>query len=199
MPRLILRVGMARMVSATQRVRRPTGPVDRLRSWLRLEVLEGRCLPSTVTNLNDGGPGSLRDAIATTPFGGTVDFQPGLSGTITLTTGELDIFSNLTISGPGAHVIAVSGNHASRVFYTAATVAMSGLTVTNGNSLDSGGGIYNASVLNLADCNINGNTARGPGSNGGGGIFNAGLLTITNSDVSDNSVPYRESMPLFCV
>ncbi len=34
-----------------------------------------------MTNLNDAGSGSLRDAIASTPTGGTVDFQPGLTGT----------------------------------------------------------------------------------------------------------------------
>src|SRR5262249_15453 len=59
----------------------------RARCRLRLEVLEGRCLPSTVTNLNDAGAGSLRQAILDTPAGGTVDFQPGLAGTITLTSG----------------------------------------------------------------------------------------------------------------
>jgi hypothetical protein len=41
----------------------------------RLERLEDRCLPSTVTNLNDAGPGSLRQAILDTPGGGTVNFQ----------------------------------------------------------------------------------------------------------------------------
>lgn len=80
-----------------------------------LELLEAHFLPSSVTNLSDGDPGSLRDAIATTPAGGTAAFQPGLSGTITLTTGELDINKDLTIDGPGSDVISVSGNHASRV------------------------------------------------------------------------------------
>jgi hypothetical protein len=35
---------------------------------------------TTVMNLNDGGQDSLRDAIANTPSGGTVDFAPGLTG-----------------------------------------------------------------------------------------------------------------------
>jgi hypothetical protein len=72
---------------------------------LSLEWLEARCLPSTVTTLSDHDPGSLRDAVATTPSGGTVDFQPGLNGTITLTMGELAINKDLTIDGPGASVI----------------------------------------------------------------------------------------------
>jgi hypothetical protein len=41
-----------------------------------------------VTSLTDSGPGSLREAIAYTASGGTVDFQPGLRGTITLTSGR---------------------------------------------------------------------------------------------------------------
>src|SRR5262249_60735714 len=117
------------------------------RSNPHLEVLEGRCLPSTVTNLTDHDPGSLRDAIATTPSGGTVDFQAGLSGTITLTTGELAITKNLTIAGPGADVITVSGNTASRVFDIGATftVDISGLTIADGSVTGAnGGGILNA-------------------------------------------------------
>jgi hypothetical protein len=87
-------------------------------------LLESRCLPSTVTNLTDHDPGSLRDAIATTPDGGAVDFQAGLNGNITLTTGELAIGKDLTIEGPGTNVITVSGNHGSRVFNIGAVSAI---------------------------------------------------------------------------
>src|SRR5438309_10133958 len=81
-----------------------------------LESLESRCLPSTVTNLTDHDPGSLRDALATTPQGGIVDFQPGLSGTITLTSATLALTQDLTIAGLGAGLITVSGNHTFQVF-----------------------------------------------------------------------------------
>jgi hypothetical protein len=108
----------------------------RQRCRVTLETLEVRTVPSTVMNLNDSGTGSLRDAIANTAAGGTVDFQPGLTGTIILTSGELDIAEDLTITGPGAGVITVSGNNASRVFDIAAenTVTISGLTVADGMS-----------------------------------------------------------------
>src|SRR5262249_21152998 len=79
---------------ASQRGRLPA-PSARRRACLHLEALEDRCVPSTVTNLSDHDPGSLRDALATTPAGGTVNFQPGLTGAITLTTGELAITKNL--------------------------------------------------------------------------------------------------------
>jgi hypothetical protein len=82
------------------------------RTRLFLEVLEARCLLTTVINLNNAGAGSLRQAILDTAAGGTVDFQNGLTGTIPLTTGQLLINKNLTIAGPGANIITVSGNRA---------------------------------------------------------------------------------------
>ncbi len=51
----------------------------------RVESLEDRTVLTTVTNLDDAGAGSLRDAIAITAAGDTVDFADGLTGTITLT------------------------------------------------------------------------------------------------------------------
>ena len=57
-----------------------------------MEALERRVLFSvyTVTNLNDSGPGLLRDAITQAnlhPGANTVTFASGLNGSITLTTG----------------------------------------------------------------------------------------------------------------
>ena len=70
----------------------------------------------TVTNTADSGPGSLRDAIATAAPGDTINFSVQTPVPITLTSGELLINKNLTISGPGASSLAISGNNASRVF-----------------------------------------------------------------------------------
>jgi hypothetical protein len=86
-----------------------------------------------VTTTADNGPGSLRDAIAITPPEGTVYFESGLSGTITLTSGTLTIGEDLTIAGPGDGVITVSGNNTFQVFNiaSAVTVTISGLTVAN--------------------------------------------------------------------
>src|SRR5215217_6137645 len=95
--------------------RRPT------RRCLPLEQLEGRLVLSAfhVTTLADGVAGSLRAAItqANAHAGpDIIDFQPGLTGTIALTGGELDIIDDVNINGPGADRLTVSGNHASRVF-----------------------------------------------------------------------------------
>src|SRR5438094_630357 len=99
---------------------RPSHPEARgNRHRLLLEVLEDRTVPSTVTNLADSGSGSLRDAIVAAnahPGADTIDFAPGLQGTIALTSGELLITESVAIHGPGASRLAVSGNDASRVF-----------------------------------------------------------------------------------
>jgi hypothetical protein len=190
-----LRRPLKRLAAALHRGRRSAAPSNHHRCRLVLESLEGRWVRSTVLNLNDAGAGSLRQAILDTPPGGTVDFQPGLSGTITLTSGELLINKDLTIAGPGADVLTVSGNHASRVFDIDATftVPISGLTITQGvaRSLSSpvGGGILNAGILTLSRCTLSGSFALGTGISPGrgGGISNSGTLTVMDSTISGNT------------
>src|SRR5262245_41155114 len=179
--------------------RRPKSPCrggrpheGRRRCRPRLEALEDRRLPATVTTLLDNVPGSLREAIALTEPGGTVDFAPGLSGTITLTAGQLTIAKDLTIAGPGAGVLTVSGNNASRVFEvtSAVTVALSGLTIAFGlgDGLH-GGGILNAGTLAVTASTLSSNSVFGAA---GGGIYNSGgTLTITASTLSGNSAGFR--------
>jgi hypothetical protein len=141
----------------------------------------------TVSNLNDSGAGSLRQAIIdsnTNPGADTIDFQAGLSGTIPLASELPLITGDLTISGPGASVMAVSGNSFLPVFtIQLATVSISGLTITNGKA-SFGAGIFN----NGGILTITGSTFSGNASSSGGGIFNnAGILTITSSTFSGNS------------
>ena len=170
-------------------------------------LLAGSAVANTVpvTNLNDSGPGSLRQVITEVAPGGTVDLT-GLAGTIALTSGELDIGSDLTITGPGAKILAISGNNSSRVFNVSANVNISGLTITaglvigNNSSGESnggdgqGGGILNSDNLTLNNCVISGNSVFGGESlsgNGGdcdgGGIYNEGTLSLSDCTVCGNS------------
>lgn len=148
----------------------------------------------TVTNLADAGAGSLRQAItdANTAAGADIiQFQAGLTGTVTLATGQLEITDTVTIQGPGAAILAVSGNNASRVFYlyngsATVDVTISGLTV-RGGAANLGAGIVNFDEnLTLDGVVVTGNAATGDG----GGIWSDGFshtLTLRNSTVSGNT------------
>jgi len=61
----------------------------------------GAAATNTVTNLADNGPGTLRQLIADASPGDTIDFA--VTGTITLTSGELVIHTNLTIERPAPY------------------------------------------------------------------------------------------------
>ncbi len=140
-----------------------------------------------VTNTNDSGAGSLRQAILDADASNTGDsivFQSGVTGTITLTSGSLAIATSLTIDGPGASTLAVSGDSNSQVFTIdpGATVSISGLTVELGHTASNGGGIANLGTLTLTNSTVSSNFAVGDG----GGIENEGTLTLTNSRVSGN-------------
>lgn len=144
----------------------------------------------TVVNTSDSGAGSLRQAIIDATSGDTVGFDAGLSGqTITLTSGELDIGKDLTITGPAGGII-VSGNNASRVFNVpnGMTVNMSYLTISNGSDAGfGGGGIYNLGTLSLTNSTVTGNSEIGAYGYGGGGIYTGGRLRLANSSVTGNS------------
>jgi hypothetical protein len=159
---------------------------------------------ATVTNTNDSGAGSLRAAIANTPSGGTVDFAPGLSGTITLTGGVLSITQSVNIAGPGAGTITVNGNHNDTVFDIAPSIAnqdvtISGLTITGGSATTNGGGILANDLLRtltLSGDTITANrvTLSSTNAAGGGGVYvNGGTLVVAGSTITGNSVTLNGS------
>jgi hypothetical protein len=187
----------------------------------RLEVLEGRDVPSTLTvtnNLDDGSKGSLRYEIGKAHNGDTIVFAPALDGqTITLRGSELDIAKNMTIQGPGAGHLTISGGrgvtsiNGVRVFEVEfhATVTLSGLTITGGggtfytafsqtNGFDNeGGGILNLGTLTVSGCTVSGNYADpNSASSYGGGIYNAGTLTVINTTISGNYATYVSDVSL---
>src|SRR5207244_11812856 len=125
-----------------------------------------------------------------------------VTGTITLGSALPAVTSNVNIQGPGARVLAVSGNGANGVFsFRTGTSTVSGLSISNGlvaGALDqsvSGGGVFNQATLTLSDCTLNSNRVQGGngaaairGANGdGGAIYNGGVLSINRCTLSGNS------------
>jgi CSLREA domain-containing protein len=161
----------------------------------------------TVTSTGDGGgscPGvscTLRAAIAAAAID-TIQFGAGVVGTITLTSGELLLSTNLTITGPGTSQLAISGNNASRVMQVAdgVTVSISGLTIRNGNDNTlGGGGIFNqGGTVTVSSSTFSGNSA-----DVGGGIFNnSGTVMVNSSTFSGNRATngggiYNDGIPQF--
>lgn len=148
----------------------------------------------TVTTLADGGAGSLRQAIEDANGNAGADvinFQAGLTGTITLTTGQLEVTDSVDIQGPGASTITVSGNDASRVFYLyigSATidVTISDLTISNGADSIGAGIVDFDENLTLDSVVITNNHSSGDG----GGLWADGFnmtLTIQNTTISGNT------------
>jgi hypothetical protein len=105
---------------------------------LALTTSQASATTFIVTNVNDSGVGSLRQAILdanTTPGLDIILFDSALSGqTIVLATGALSIADDLAIIGLGAFALTVDGNGADvfRIDTSGNTVVFTGITVTNG-------------------------------------------------------------------
>ena len=150
----------------------------------------------TVTSSGDSGAGTLRQAILdASPSGGdTINFA--VTGVITLTSGELAIAKNLTITGPGANVLTVRRNPAGgapefRIFFIGnnSHVTISNLTIRNGRDYNSGAILNDGATLTVNNCVF---TANSGGGYGGGGIMSDGSnanarLAVNNSVFDGNS------------
>jgi len=140
-----------------------------------------------VTNTNDSGPGSLRQAIL------DANAAPG-SDVITITaTGTVQLQSALptitdpvSLQGPGASLFRVDGQDLYRVFdIVGATATLANLTVQRGNvtgAAEDGGGIRSNRALTLTTIHVLSNTAAGDG----GGVYVSGNLTLTDGILRNN-------------
>jgi predicted outer membrane repeat protein len=212
------------------------------RSIRSAEAFESRVLLSAFTvntlvdvpdvNPGDGisddglGNSSLRAAIMEAnalPGEDTVLLGPGLYA-LSLTgadedaalTGDLDVTESLTIIGTGADTTIIDAAGLDRVFqvFSGASLNLSGLTITGGDVVGKGGGLYNEGHVSLQDSTVTGNSSadRGGGiysatgadlnvadttisnnttDNRGGGIFSKGVLTIQGSSISGNTAGVR--------
>ncbi|MBX7104672.1 MAG: right-handed parallel beta-helix repeat-containing protein, partial [Gemmataceae bacterium] len=167
------------------------------RARFSLTNLETRLAPAVigVTNTNDSGAGSLRQAIIDAsmpdkPGMDQITFDPLVVGTITLAT-PLNITSDLTIVGPGADKLAVSGNKLIRVFevsdgsINAISATISGLTIRDGLAAGGAGvNVGQSDALVLTACHVTGNSVTGAGA--GISVAAGGDLTVLGSTFSAN-------------
>jgi beta-glucanase (GH16 family) len=148
-----------------------------------------------VANLDDSGPGSLREALNLIADGGTITLDPALAGgTLTLTSGQLTVDSSVTVDASAAAPVTISAGGASRVLQVnaGAVVAMNDLVIRDGVAAPQGGGILNYGELSLDRAMVTSNLENSTGTSfdlGGGGIFNGdgATLNLTDSTVSDNA------------
>lgn len=143
-----------------------------------------------VTSTADNGAGTLRAALASAATNDVITFAVSLPATITLTSGELLLPANVTINGPGAGNLSISGNNSGRVFHIGPSnvVSISGLTIRDGLALGGsiGAGIYiESATVSLANCTVTSNQVNG---GPGAGIHNDhGTLTVNNCTISNNT------------
>ena len=154
---------------------------------------------TVVTNNNDAGTGSLRQAVQDVVAGNFVTFASNVTGVITLSSGQIAISKDMNILGPGANVLTVSGVTNNRIlFVTNATVNVSGLAFANGNIASNGGAIFLGSgALSINQCVLSNNACRG--TSAGGAIFvNSGTLNISNSTLVANRTQDGNGGAIFC-
>ncbi|MBT3323461.1 MAG: sortase [Anaerolineae bacterium] len=174
-----------------------------------------RAATITVSNTNNSGTGSLRQAIADAASGDTINFS--ISGTIILTTGELIIDKNLTVDGSGQSIALSGGNTSSIIRINTGNIGMTvslisltlqdsantavsndgTLTITNCTFSNNGGlstvilggAIHNDGILRISGSTFSNNRANSSSSIAeGGAIYNQGTMNITDSTFSNNSV-----------
>jgi hypothetical protein len=168
-----------------------------LLAGLLAETQPARANTYIVTNTNNSGAGSLRQAITnannnpgadTITFARVTDGTPivlaGAAGEDDNVSGDLDILDggNLTIQGNGAANTIIDGGGIDRVFHVcpsggcANTVTFNSVTIRNGSVGGYGGGIYNrASTVTVDGSLVSANAATY-----GGGIYTRAKLTIQN-------------------
>jgi N-acetylneuraminic acid mutarotase len=149
--------------------------------------------PTTiVTNTNDSGPGSLRQALADAHDGDTINFDRSLDGqTITLTSAELVIDKNITISGPGSDLLTVERFPPAQfgVFHVMPThtATIAGLRISGGYSPYGGGGVLDDhATVTISNCFLTGNSAVYGAAIYSDGSGSNATLVVLNSSVTSN-------------
>ena len=165
-----------------------------------------------VTNCDDAGAGSLRDAIVSAVSGDTIDLRQLGCSLITLSGGALAIgppIAALNLLGPGSASLTIDGADTDRIFEhdvgIDGSLSISGITLTHGRSSGDGGCVSVGGSVSLTDVvvascivddaptAVDAHASSASGPNGsvalhGGGVFAKSSATLIDSTVSGNEV-----------
>jgi hypothetical protein len=162
-----------------------------------------------VTNCNDEGDGSLRDAIQNIAVSGdTVDMRGLNCSTITLTAGSIATAADdLTIRGPGTDMngVTILAGHYSQIFVHlgSGTLTLEYLTVIDGGNYSTGatdalgGCVYSYGQVSLRNAGVKYCVAEteGSGEASGGGVYAKTGITAVSSTIFGNAARGDESNP----
>jgi predicted outer membrane repeat protein len=147
-----------------------------------VEALEGRLVPAAWSNLNDAGPGSLRQAIADANSGDTILADPSLSGTIKLDS-TLELKKSLTINDPNGRISIIQDPNSGGAYFRLFTIDETYSCELDNLWIGYGGGISNAGYLTLNSCTVASNQY----DTGAGIGCYSGTLTLCGTVVTSNT------------
>jgi hypothetical protein len=150
----------------------------------------------TVTNCDDSGPGSLRDALSNPPDGTLVDLTQLTCSTISLTTGAILIGANdIAIVGPGRFDLTIdaspSAGAAAIYDLGGGTLHLANMTIEGGSKYRSdvaarGGCVHTEANVQIENSTIRNCYAGSPYGALGGGVFAGGLAYLRNTTLYGN-------------
>ena len=146
-----------------------------------------------VTNCDDDGPGSLREAASNAADFDVITMHGLTCSTISLSSGPIEIYaSDVTLLGPGQDALTIDGGHSDYVLYMdndGTETSITDLTIANGRSTSGFGGCISIfGDLRLTRSTVTGCEA-GDGNNTyayGAGVNVRGDLIMVSSTISGN-------------